>query len=318
MVDLSIIYVYYNNSDVIFNSIDSVFKTVQNISFEIIISVNRCDDINLESLKQNSKKIRLINNGENLGFAKANNRALEKVNSEFVLFLNPDTILKENSINELLNDIKMNKEVGLITPKLIDEKGRLQKTVIYKKYSPLYLILEYFFIFNIPIVNKLFYSFYYSDKEYTNFQYPVAISGAFMLFRYNIIKQLNGFDEDFFMYAEDKNLSLRAKNITQIKYVPQIEVIHLVSTTFGKTPSFNKLKLMVSAQLLNIKKLFGPLSYFFVNVFFIINAMFLLIVSFAPKIPRKNLFKNRSLAILTVAFRKYDRVVNSFLKEHKS
>ena len=312
MVDLSIIYVYYNNSDVIFNSIDSVIKTVKNISFEIIISVNRCDDITVESLKQYSNKIKIIDNGENLGFAKANNIALKKVNSEFVLFLNPDIVLKEKSINELLKEIKKDKEIGLLSPKLIDENGRLQKTVIYKKYSPLYLILEYFFIFNIPLIKKLFYSFYYSENDYNTIQHPVAISGAFMLFRYNIIKELNGFDEDFFMYAEDKNLSLRAKKITQIKYIPQIEVIHLGGATFGKAPSVSKLKLMVSAQLLNIKKLFGTLSYFYVTIFFIINGILFLLVSFIPKIPRKNLFRNRSLAILSVAFRKYEKIISSF------
>ncbi|MAT58417.1 MAG: hypothetical protein CMF23_10645 [Ignavibacteriae bacterium] len=270
---ISVIYIYYNSSDVIFNSIDSVLKSDYKYGVEIIIVVNKCSDIPIEQLKYYSDKIIVIQNKENLGFGRANNIGVQNSKGEFTLILNPDTIVKENVFSYLINKMNEDSQIGLCTSKLINELNQIQRTSIYKKYNLIYLFIEYFFINKIPIIKYISKNYIYSSDDYNKNQFPEVISGAFILIRKKIYEKLGGFDEDFFMYGEDHNLCLRANKMTKIGYFPEVEVIHFGAHSLGNNPSEYKLGLMIDSLFLNNSKIFHPIKVFVFKILLLLNSV---------------------------------------------
>jgi len=108
---ISIIYVYYNNSDVIFDSINSVLNSKTKIDYEIIVVINKCTDIKIEELQKISPKISIIENETNLGFGKANNIGVKNSKGNYVLILNPDTLLHNDVLDTMYEIMVKDKEI---------------------------------------------------------------------------------------------------------------------------------------------------------------------------------------------------------------
>lgn len=300
---LSVIYVYYNSADVIFKSIDSLFSNQTSFDIEIIVVVNKCTDIPLDKLANYSNKVKVIFNDENVGFGKGCNIGAKNAEGNYLLFLNPDTIVAENVLRKIFNIMESDKTIGLANCKLLTEKNEIQKNVIYKKYNLIVIISELFFLFKIPLLKKIILKNFYSIKELNKEQYPKVISGAFMFFRKTAFVEINGFDEDFFMYGEDKDISLRVGKKYKIFYTPEVSVIHLGDSSLGVYPSVHKLKMMYSNQLLNVEKNFGLLQKYILKFLYFLNALIFMPLSFFFKNNTyRALLKNRSLVFLKIFF----------------
>src|SRR5260221_13192660 len=126
-LNLCVITVAFNSQNFIKDYLDSMQSYLPEKS-EIIIIDNKSMDNTLSILGKNDK-IKLIKNKQNLGFAKASNQGAKKALGEHLLFLNPDTVVLSDSINKLLNYIKLHPEVGLVAPKLITLAGQTQESV---------------------------------------------------------------------------------------------------------------------------------------------------------------------------------------------
>lgn len=302
-IELSIIYVYYNSFAEIKKSIESIINGNQDLSYEIIIVINGDDCNQANLLTQLSNKIKIVHAKENIGFGSANNLGAKNSNGKYILILNPDTIVYENTLSYIIDELKDNGDIGLANCKLLTEDKSIQKTAIYKRFSPTYLILEYFFVYKWPIFKNFVKSYFYNDNDYDKVQNPEVISGAFMMFKRELYTSLKGFDEDFFMYSEDHNICLRAGKKTKILYLPEVSVTHTGAHSLGNLPSENKLSLMMDSIILNIEKIFGKNKRLIFQFFLVINAITLYPISYFIKNEvHKSLLKIRSKVILKRLF----------------
>ena len=159
--------------------------------------------------------------GKNIGFGKAHNLVLNKINSDFHLILNPDVDFLSDVIPNLIKEIKSNSEVSFITPKVVYPNK--DKQFVCRKHPTFFdLINRKLKIFKTKITENE-----YQDNDLENPFYPEFIHGCFMLFKTEDFKQLKGFDERYFLYMEDADICRKIDVLGKKKlFYPKIEITH--------------------------------------------------------------------------------------------
>ncbi len=236
-VDISIIIVSYNIKEFLYQCLLSVIKASANISTEIFVVDNNSIDGTCEFVRSKFPNIKLIANDENLGFGKANNLALQKAQGKYTLFLNPDTILQEDTLEVMFNYLERNPQVGLAGCKILNADGTLQLASRRSFPSPLTALPKLLGLSKIFPKNKFCgkYNLTYLDPD-KSFSVD-AISGSFMFSRTNLLKELGGFDEIFFMYGEDLDLCYRIKEKNlEVHYVADTKIIHYKGESSKSAP----------------------------------------------------------------------------------
>lgn len=222
---LSYIIVTYNSASYIQNCLNSIFQQ-DTTSSEIIVIDNASKDFTVEILKTKYPEVSLIENHENLGYAAAVNKASSIANGEWLLILNPDTILPENFYSNIQSFFKNYPHISIVGMKLVNIQNKVQFSA-WRRISILTLILE------------MMLPYFISKKIITVKAHKLRIvhniSGACMLIKKDVFKELNGFDEEFFLYYEDSDLCYRASKLGyKIYYNPEIEVIHNFASSSWK------------------------------------------------------------------------------------
>lgn len=226
-MDVSVIIVNYNTLELTKNTIESVFEKTEGLNYEIILVDNASTDGSVEFFENNYKgKIIFINNKENLGFGKANNKGIEIARGKYVFLLNSDTLLINNAIKILFDYMEKNEACGIAGGNLYTLD--MQPTHSYLKELPS-ISVEISWHFNYlkkiykKILNKR------DDFNYSKFPIEVGyITGADLFIRGKLLKYLGNFDEDFFMYSEEAELTYRVKKAGyKVMSVPQAKIIHL-------------------------------------------------------------------------------------------
>ena len=233
---LSVIIINYNVKDLLNQCLISVQNAISGIENEIIVVDNNSNDGSQELLTTSFKQIKFHFLKENIGFAKACNLGYKNSSGEFVLFLNPDTIISPNCFQQCISFFETSIDAGAIGLRMIDGKGKFLKEAKRGFPSPTASFFKLFGFANIFPRSKTFakyYSGHLPEKE-TN---PVdVLSGAFMMIRKNVLEKVDGFDEDFFMYGEDIDLSYRITNAGYKNYyLGSITITHLK----GGSTSYN-------------------------------------------------------------------------------
>ena len=230
-MDVSIIYVNYNSSKLIINSINSVIELTNGISYEIIVVDNNSkqEDKNKLKLYCTTKNIQLIESNTNLGFGKGNNLGTKYATGEYLFFLNPDTYLLNNAITKLFNFVKTH-NISTCGANLFS--ADLKPTLSYWMLMPSITDELSALCSNLPLKFKYNYS---HEHNLTSTPKEVAfITGADLMIHNNLFKKLNGFDKDFFMYFEETDLQYRAKKLGHKIYnLPSAKIVHLESQTLS-------------------------------------------------------------------------------------
>ena len=223
---VSFIYVYFNTPKELVESLRSIKNSIGKLSYEVIVVDNASQKPIPSRLPEN---ITLIKNDFNFGFASGVNLGGSKANGEYLLIVNPDTILSNDSIFQLVNKIEKDPKIGIIGPAMVDQKGKKLKTFAGSPLLP-----NGFFAFSK--IGKLFpFSIFHEKYWLTKLddqkeQEVEIIGGACFLIRKKLFDKINGFDERFFMYFEEADLCLRVKlQGKKILYYPNSKIIHLVS-----------------------------------------------------------------------------------------
>lgn len=217
-IELSIIIVSYNVRQLLLDCIKSVIDTCGGINYEIIVVDNTSSDGSVDSVRESFPQVCVIANKDNVGFARANNQGYEVSRGKFILLLNPDTIVKPGAIQSVLDFLKNTPDAGLAGCRLLNPDGSLQKSI--KRFPS---IREHiggiFFVDKLPHFNAIHCR-----------ASPFAIdycSGAFMMVRKEVLGRMPILNPEYFMYSEEKDLSLRLKRKGWKTYfVPFGEVIH--------------------------------------------------------------------------------------------
>ncbi|WP_276132309.1 glycosyltransferase family 2 protein [Polluticoccus soli] len=225
---LSVIIVNYNVKYFLEVCLHSVQRAIQGMPSEIIVVDNNSKDGSVEMVRDKFPAIILIANNENTGFSKANNQGVTIAKGEYVLFLNPDTVMPEDFANKMVAYMDAHPEAGSIGPRLIDGKGQFAPDG--KKSFPSLSVA----IFKTLGINKLFPKSPYFNKYYAvhigerETAEVDVLSGCCMMVRNSAMQKAGGaFDEDYFMYCEDVDLSYRIKKAGYKNiYYPEVDLIH--------------------------------------------------------------------------------------------
>lgn len=228
---LSILYVYFNTPEEIRQSIASLRLAARYVRYEIII-VDNNSHIPIPKDILRLKSVTYIKSKKNIGYGAGLNLGEKKAKGEYLLVTNTDTIYKKNTIRALLSKLASDKTIGVIGPKMLDEKKRRLLTSSKLPLFPRNVVL-YSFLRNIFPFSYVERNFHYKDvsiKERT----VGAIGGACMLFRRTVFKRVGGFDQRFFLYFEESDICKKITDIgLKVVYYPRAIITHLVGRSLG-------------------------------------------------------------------------------------
>lgn len=290
---LSIIIVSYNVKFFLEQCLRSCIKSTQNIEVEIIVVDNNSVDETASMVKEKFPSVSLICNHTNVGFSRANNQAISKSKGDFILLLNPDTIVEEDAIEKAIFFMANDNKVGAIGVHMVDGTGRFLDES--KRGIPDFLTSLFKFVGLYKIFPRSgFLNKYYLGNLNKNDRNQVEVLvGAFMLIRRSVLNKVGLLDEQFFMYWEDTDLSMRiTKNGYKNYYLGDIKIIHYKGEsnkrhTLSFTIGFNKSMISFVKKHFSDHLLFLPLikiaTFFkFIFVLFrdVLNIFLLPIIDF--------------------------------------
>jgi len=201
-MQLSVIILNYNVSHFLYLCLQSVFRSIEGLDAEVIVVDNNSPDDSVAMVQANFPEALLLINKENVGFAKANNQAVAIAKGEYVCILNPDTVVTESTFIHTLQKAQTLPNLGVLGVQLIDGKGRFLPESKRNLPTPKVAICK--------MLGEKFskYGSYYATHVKAESEGEVAILvGAFMLLKRSIYNKVGGFDERYFMYGEDIDLS---------------------------------------------------------------------------------------------------------------
>ncbi|MEI9933510.1 MAG: glycosyltransferase family 2 protein [Ferruginibacter sp.] len=251
---LSIIIVSYNVKYFLEYCLCSLNKACAAIETEIIVIDNNSSDGSKLFFKENFPKVKFIWNDENIGFAKANNLALQQCTGEYILFLNPDTILPEDCLTSSLSFFESQQKAGALGIRMIDGSGKFLKESKRAFPSPFTALYKIIGLSNLFPHSKTFAHYHLGNlDEHKNHEVDV-LAGAFMLIPKKVLDEVGSFDEDFFMYGEDIDLSYRIQKAGYKNYYfAGSTIIHFKGES-TKKGSLNYVRLFHNAMSLFVKK----------------------------------------------------------------
>lgn len=262
-MDCSIIIVNYQTYQLTKDTINSIIDKHHSFNYEIIVVDNASKDDSLDKLQKDFKdKVKFIASKENNGFAAGNNLAIEKAKGRYVLLLNSDTVVLDDSLDKIYKYMEENVDVGATGCQVILESGELDKACRRSFPNPQN---AFYRLFHIPTKNKK--DNYNLDELDDDGIYEIdCLTGAFMFIRKTALKDIGGgLDETFFMYGEDIDLCYRIKKAGwKIVYFGKSKIIHYKGASSKKQKS----KLIYEfyrAMYIYYKKHLAKINPFFIN-----------------------------------------------------
>lgn len=239
--ELTIIILNYNTMELLDDCLNSLKKRRDEVDFEVIVSDNASNDGGPDMVRAKHPWVKLIE-GENEGFSKGNNRARPYVNGEMVLFLNPDTLVRKDTLFKTVRYLREHKNVGVVSCKLVLPDGSLDKDTRrsfptpWVSFTHLVLRADKFFP-KSPLFGKYWYGYIPEDATHK----VDAIQGAYFLTYKKILDKVGWFDEGYFFDGEDMDLSFQIKKAGyDLVYYPEVEIMHLKGVTKGKVKKWKK------------------------------------------------------------------------------
>jgi len=232
-MDISVIIINYNTADLIKQCVTSILNQT-GVTYEIIVADNASTDDSVNVLKTFGESITLIANKDNLGFGKANNRAFKKSKGRYLFLLNPDAeLMGQDALYKAVKYMEEYPECGLAGTQIINNNNQIEKTY-YDHY---------------PREDQ-------SSIDFSKLPGKLAtVLGASMVIRRDVFEAVNGFDEDFFLYAEETDLCLRIRKYGyQIQYNDSAVVKHIGSASTRKSPPEHVIRMKKHAKYLFYKK----------------------------------------------------------------
>ena len=253
-LNLSIIIVNYNVKYFLEECLCSVMKACRNIDAEIFVVDNNSMDGSKEFFAGKFPSVKFIWNKENIGFAKANNQVVQECSGDYILFLNPDTIVPEDCFEKCLTFIQWQQKPGALGIRLIDGSGNFLKESKRAFPSPLTSLFKLSGLTALFPHSKIFAKYYLGNlDEHKNHEVDVLV-GAFMMIPKTVLQAVGSFDETFFMYGEDVDLSYRIQKAGfKNYYYSEIAVIHFKGES-TKKGSLNYIRLFYQAMSIFVKK----------------------------------------------------------------
>ncbi len=254
---LSVVIVNYNVRYFLEQCLHSVFKSGKNIDMEVFVVDNHSVDGSADMVREKFPMVQLIVNQENAGFSKANNQAIKKARGRYILLLNPDTVVEDDTLPAVTGFMESHPDAGALGVKMLDGQGRFLPESKRGLPTPGVAFCKIFGLSALFPKSRLFSKYHlgYLDKDKCHV--VDVLSGAFMLLRKEVIEKTGALDEDFFMYGEDIDLSHRIiKAGYNNYYYPDARIIHYKGESTKKS-SVNYVLVFYNAMIIFAKKHFS-------------------------------------------------------------
>ena len=250
---LSVVIVSYNVRDYLENCLQSVSRALEGIEGEVFVVDNHSDDDSVETVRAQYPWVRLIENQENMGFSRANNIAIREARGEYVLLLNPDTIVEEATLREVLRFMEEHPKAGGAGVMMHNADGALAPESRRALPTPWVSCLKM-----LGFTKR----YYMSHLPWDQPGRIEVISGAFCFLRKKALDEVGLLDEDFFMYGEDIDLSYRLmKGGWENWYLPY-PITHFKGKSTQKS-DYRYVHIFYKAMLIFFRKHYSPLSLFY-------------------------------------------------------
>jgi len=251
---VSVIIVSYNVYPFLDNCLRSVQQAMAGIEGEIIVVDNASVDRTTQLVKSHFPEVILISNTDNKGFAKANNQGIVIARGEYILLLNPDTVVSENTLTTCIDFMEQHQDAGAAGVKMIDGSGKYLPESKRGLPTLLASFMKMTGLYHLAPNSETWNSYYAGHIREDETAKVAVLTGAFMFLRKSTLDKTGMLDEDFFMYGEDVDLSYR---ITQagysIYYLPATRIIHYKGESTKKA-SLNYLITFYQAMLIFTQK----------------------------------------------------------------
>ena len=254
---LSVIIVNYNVKHFLEQCLHSVEKAKKNIETEVFVVDNNSVDGSQGMLIRKFSRLQLILNNRNFGFAKANNQAIRKATGEYILLLNPDTVVEEDTFEKVVAFMDDHPEAGGLGVKMIDGKGKFLPESKRGLPTPWVAFYKIFGLSALFPKSKVFGKYHLSYLDENEIHQVEVLAGAFMFMRKESLDKAGLLDEDFFMYGEDIDLSYRiTKEGYKNYYFPETTIIHYKGES-TKKGSLNYVRMFYNAMIIFARKHFS-------------------------------------------------------------
>lgn len=268
--DLSVIIVNYNVEYFLDQCLDSVRKASKNLQVEVFVVDNDSKDGSVDMVRRKYPEVKLIENKDNVGFSKANNQAIDLSNGKFILLLNPDTVVGEDSFEKPVNYLNAHPDFGGLGVKMLDGKGKFLPESKRGLPTPMVAFYKIFGLSSVFPRSKRFGQYHLGHISKNETAEVDILSGAYMMLRKEALLKTGLLDETFFMYGEDIDLSYRIqkagyKNV----YFADTSIIHYKGES-TKKGSANYVFVFYRAMVIFARKHFSQnnawLYSFLINV----------------------------------------------------
>ncbi|UCD19358.1 MAG: glycosyltransferase [candidate division WOR-3 bacterium] len=264
--DLSVVIVNYNVKAFLEQCLMAIDRARGDIDIEVFVVDNASVDGSQALVKKKFPHVRLIENTTNIGFSAANNQALRHANGDYVLLLNPDTLIQEDTLKVLITYLNERPDVGAVGCKLLNPDGSFQISSRRSFPTPWVAFCRIVGLSRIFPRSRLFgkYNVGYVDAD-TETEVDV-LSGSLMMLRKSVLDHVGYFDEDYFMYGEDIDLSYRIKAAGwKIMYTPFTKAIHYKGESTKKS-EFSSIANFYSTMLIFVNKHIGGRYSFLLRI----------------------------------------------------
>ena len=264
-MQLSVIIVNYNVKHFLEQCLCSVRKAVAGMEAEVLVIDNNSSDNSIEYLTPKFPLVQFIANKENTGFAKACNQGLKRAMGKYILFLNPDTIVPEDCFQKCISFFESQPDAGAMGVKMIDGSGKFLKESKRAFPSPMTSLYKLFGLSKLFPRSKTFSKYHLGHLAENETHEVDVLAGAFMMVKKEVLDKIGGFDETFFMYGEDVDLSYRIqKKGHKNYYFTGTSIIHFKGESTRKS-SMNYVKMFYNAMSIFVRKHYGGSKAGFFN-----------------------------------------------------
>ncbi|MDY0086532.1 MAG: glycosyltransferase [Bacteroidales bacterium] len=284
---LSIVIVNYNVEHFLEQCLFSVRKAIQRIEAEVFVVDNNSVDGSLRMLEMKFPEVKVIANKDNVGFSKANNQAIRQAKGDYVLLLNPDTVVEDDTFDKVVAFMDAHPDAGGLGVKMVDGTGKFLPESKRGLPTPLTAFYKIFGLARLFPRSKRFSRYHLGFLDKDEIHEVDVLAGAFMLMRKSVLDQVGLLDEAFFMYGEDIDLSYR---ITQggfkNYYFPETRIIHYKGESTKKS-SVNYVFVFYNAMIIFAQKHFSQKSAstftFLINIAIYFRAFLALMARFIKR-----------------------------------
>ncbi|HZK07281.1 MAG TPA: glycosyltransferase [Bacteroidales bacterium] len=254
---LSIVVVNYNVKYFLEQCLHSVFKASEHVETEVFVVDNRSVDGSVQMVREKFPQVILIDNQQNVGFAKANNQAIRQAKGEYILLLNPDTVVEDDTFEKITAFMDDHPDAGGLGVKMVDGKGKFLPESKRGLPTPAVAFYKIFGLAALFPRSKTFGQYHLTYLSNDEVHSVDVLSGAFMLLRRTTLDKVGLLDESYFMYGEDIDLSYRiTKGSFRNYYFPHTRIIHYKGESTKKS-SINYVLVFYKAMIIFARQHFS-------------------------------------------------------------